>query len=261
MSACSVLGIGLYAPGLESPEQAAPVLRGEQAYRSTPLPPPRLDSLPRNERRRTTPSVRLAMSAAQQAVEHLGAPPRAAVFASSTGDMPLIDTICTALISPDRALSPTQFHNSVHNAPAGYWSIAQHAEGPSASISADDASFAAGLLEAALQCQVDAIEVLLVAYDLAMPQPVYAKRPIDSDFAVALVLAPPREGVPLLELARAEAIPPTVCDDPGLETLRRNNPAARSLPLLCALALRAPRHIVLPYLDHNTDLSVICTPC
>jgi hypothetical protein len=260
MTACSILGIGLIAPGLESPTQAAPTLRGEQAYRPAPLSPPQLDCLPRNERRRTTPTIRLALAAAQQAVEGLDAATLATVFATSSGDMPLVDTICTTLASADRSLSPTLFHNSVHNAPAGYWSIATQAHGPSASLGAYDASFACGLLEAAVLSATEGLDVLFVAYDLAMPEPVHAQRPIDADFAMALVLGPPRDDAPLLELEREESAPPTVCTDAGLEALRTNNPAARGLPLLTALAGSSPARIVLPYLDDGIGLAVACTP-
>src|SRR5690606_40428753 len=69
----------------------------------------------------------------------------AAVFASSGGDYPIIDQICKALCEPERLVSPTQFHNSVHNSAAGYWSIATGSRAPSTSISAFDDTFAAGL--------------------------------------------------------------------------------------------------------------------
>ncbi|WP_455385600.1 beta-ketoacyl synthase chain length factor [Acidihalobacter prosperus] len=260
MTACSILGTGLYAPGLESPTHAAPVLRGERAYEAAPLAPPQLDCLPRNERRRTTPTIRLALAAAQQATAELDAAKLATVFATSSGDMPLVDTICTTLASTDRALSPTLFHNSVHNAPAGYWSIATHAHGPSSSLGAYDASFACGLLEAAVLSATENLEVLFVAYDLAMPEPVHRQRLIDADFAMALVLGPPRDGMPRLKLERAESTTATPCADPGLEHLRTSNPAARSLPLLAALADGSPRRIVLPYLEGGPGLAVTCTP-
>ncbi len=41
---------------------------------------------------------------------------------------------------------PTQFHNSVHNAVAGYWSIATKSTQPMTCLAAHDHSFAAGLL-------------------------------------------------------------------------------------------------------------------
>ena len=46
------------------------------------------------------------------------------VFTSSSGDGDNVHEICETLAAADRQVSPTRFHNSVHNAPAGYWSIA-----------------------------------------------------------------------------------------------------------------------------------------
>ena len=48
----------------------------------------------------------------------------ATVFTSSGGDGDNCHAICETLATTDRLISPTRFHNSVHNAPAGYWSIA-----------------------------------------------------------------------------------------------------------------------------------------
>ena len=36
------------------------------------------------------------------------------------------------LAADPRELSPTRFHNSVHNAPAGYWTVAAHCHAPAA---------------------------------------------------------------------------------------------------------------------------------
>src|SRR3546814_16767116 len=45
------------------------------------------------------------------------------VFASTHGDLPIMDYMCATLASEPRTISPTKFHNSVHNAAAGYWTI------------------------------------------------------------------------------------------------------------------------------------------
>jgi hypothetical protein len=47
-----------------------------------------------------------------------------------------------------------------------------------------------GLLEAVTQVVVDQTRVLLVAYDVPYPQPLFAKRPIPEAFGCAFVLAP-----------------------------------------------------------------------
>ncbi len=54
-----------------------------------------------------------------------GKEPMPAVFACSGGDTDVINRLCSALMLPGCPVSPQQFVNSVHNAPAGYWSIAE----------------------------------------------------------------------------------------------------------------------------------------
>src|SRR3546814_2131149 len=84
------------------------------------------------------------------------------------------DLLCTTLASDARALSPTRFHNSVHNAAAGYWTIGTGCHAPSTAISSFDASFAQGLLEALVQLRTGAQAVLLVAYDAPSAGPLAA---------------------------------------------------------------------------------------
>lgn len=209
--------------------------------------------LPANERRRITPTIKLALQVAAEAMASSDLDSRqvGAVFASSGGDTELVDRICRALTSPGRPVSPTQFHNSVHNAPAGYWAIAYGSLMPYAAVSAYDASFAAGLLEAAAYALVDGVPVLLVVYDYPSPEPLCKVAQSSPPFGVAFALsAAPRtaDDVPMrLELASGAA--EDRMRGEGLESLRIGNPAARGLPLLRALAGRAAGCVTLPYLD------------
>ena len=58
--------------------------------------------------------------------------------------------------APNGTISPTQFHNSVHNAAAGYWHIAAGSAAPSLSVGGHDGAFAAGLLANRLVPQAEA---------------------------------------------------------------------------------------------------------
>ncbi len=140
--------------------------------------------------------MNLALAAGLEAVAHAGADAATlpAVFTSSGGDGHNCHEICRTLASSERQLSPTRFHNSVHNAAAGYWGIATGATPASNALCAYDASFGAGLLEALTQVVTGRSAVLLVAYDASYPEPLYGARPIPHAFGVALVLAPaPRD--------------------------------------------------------------------
>ena len=194
-----VRGVGLLGPGLSDWASGAPVLAGDAPYQpsATVLPVPQ--ALPPAERRRTGATVKLAIGVAQQAVAAAAIDPAqlTAVFASSGGDGSICHEICETLATDDRQISPTRFHNSVHNAAAGYWSIATGATAACSAICAYDASFAAGLLEALTQIAVSGAPVLLVAYETPYPEPLHAKRPLPDAFGVALVLTPAAEAASL----------------------------------------------------------------
>lgn len=196
--------------------------------------------------------MRVALAAGHAAVAASGrdAATLATVFSASGGDGQNCHAICETLASDDRHLSPTRFHNSVHNAPAGYWSIATGAMATSNVLCAFDGSFAAGLLESVCQVTVDDVPSLLIAYDTDYPEPLRAVRPIVDAFGVALVLAPQASAGTLARIdVRLTDAPATTLASPGLEALRAGNPAARALPLLAALAARRPASVVLDYLD------------
>ena len=122
--------------------------------------------LPPNERRRAPDTVALALAVAQAACTNAGRDPALlpTVFASTYGDMAITDYMCGTLARAPTMLSPTRFHNSVHNAAAGYWSIATGCRQPYCALGAGAYTFAAGLFAAALQACADETDVLLVAY-------------------------------------------------------------------------------------------------
>jgi hypothetical protein len=244
--------VGLLGPGLANWSDARDVLAGRAAYVCARTVVPAPASLPSAERRRTGTGVKLALAAGLEAVAASGrdAASLATVFAASGGDGQNCHVICETLASDDRALSPTRFHNSVHNAPAGYWSIATQAMAPSNVLSAYDGSFAAGLLESVCQVAVDGVPTLLIAFDTDYPAPMREVRPIPDAFGVALVLAPVAGANTLARIdVQLTDAPASVLAAPELEALRLGNPAARALPLLDALAAQAPASGVLEYLQ------------
>ena len=250
-------GIGLVGPGIAGWREARSMLAGHERYepQRTVIPAP--DALPPVERRRAGKCVRMALAAGLAAAEDAGRAPKdmAAIFASSTGDGEILHAICETLASEDRQISPTRFHNSVHNAPAGYWGIATGAMQPSDSLGAFDATFGAGLLEALGRLAMDpSVPVLLVAYDAPYPEPLFSVRPVPDSFGVGIVMsaAGGHAGVATLSMETTSRAA-TRLDDAQLEAVRTAIPAARSLPLLALLAGQGPGEAVIGYLD---DLSL-----
>jgi hypothetical protein len=250
-----VEGIGLIGPGLADWTGAAPVLAGRMSYEAAPVVLAPSPLLPPAERRRMTESVKLALAVGSEAVAQSGRAGEdlASVFASSGGDGATLTAILEILASEQREVSPTRFHNSVHNAPSGYWSIATHSRESSTSLAAYDFSFAAGLLEAASLAVTDGRPVLLVGYDVPYPAVLQAVRPMRSTFGTALVLSPERSGRSLagLTVTLERDAPETQMPSPVLEGLRLGNPAARALPLLAAVAERATRRVTLALMAGN----------
>ncbi len=253
----NVLAVGMIAPGLPNWSTARAVLRGDAGYSATaPLQvPPPLQLAP-NERRRATLPTRLALAAASDATRALPELTNQlhTVFASADGDMNVIDQLCRAIYQQHTLPSPTVFQNSVHNAPAGYWSIAEQCQQPSSSLAAGDGSFAAGLLEAALQCHCTNQAVLLVAVDVPAPELLHPHRPLYCAFACAFLLSANLTAIHALahltlSLCPIERPPLsfTCLSNAALETMRLGNPAARSLPLFAALATEQMTRIQLPY--------------
>ncbi|HXE40305.1 MAG TPA: beta-ketoacyl synthase chain length factor [Azonexus sp.] len=256
-------GIGLIAPGLPDWPTTRAVLRGEQPYVAVPsvLPAPAL--LPPAERRRASRIIKLTLAVGQEAATHAAAEVStlATVFSASGADGHNCHAICEQLASDDRQISPTRFHNSVHNAAAGYWGIATHAMAPCQVICAFDAGFGAGLLDALGQVVVDQQTTLLIAYDSEYPEPLHSKRPVPDVGGVALVLSPVRTE---RSLGRITVTPSTApadrLADGELEARRIDIPALRCLPLLQKLARGESGSVCVDYLP-PMQLSVDLQTC
>lgn len=261
-----VEGIGLVGPGLTSWEDGSDKLAGRTPYVSVPTVLPAPLSLPAAERRRAGAVIKVSLAVGQEAVNAAGlqASRLPSVFTSSGGDGLNCHDICSALASNDRLISPTRFHNSVHNAASGYWSISTGATPTSSVLCAHDGSFSAGLLEAITQAVVDDTPVLLVAYDTHYPEPLHSKRPIPDTLGVALVLSPQRSERSLARITLSgddgltDAATQTM-KDTALEFLRQTIPAARALPLLQRIASQQAASLALDYLD-GMQLAVDVAP-
>jgi len=143
--------------------------------------------------------------------------------------------MCATLASDPASISPTRFHNSVHNAAAGYWTIGTGAMQPATALSAGEGSFAQGLLEALAQLHAGSDAVLLVAYDSQAVGPLGEVSGSQGVLGAALVLScHPREGAATLTLEQVEA---ASAAEPGpLSRRLAANAMAPMLPLLDALA-------------------------
>ena len=252
MKSVHVEAVGLAGPGMASWPDGVKVLADESTYRAGESPRFTSRLLPANERRRVSLTARLALQVAEEAMAQssLDIDSVCSVFATCHGDTEIIDRICAALTEPERPVSPTQFHNSVHNAAAGYWAIAAHSPMPSTTVCAYHASFVAGLMEAVAQLHVEARPVLLVAYDYPAPDALAASVGTYAPFALAMVLRPdatPRSTRLRIATVSRQPVQGMTCGE--LERLRVSNPAACGLPLLKVLATGASGRVILPHVN------------
>lgn len=236
----AVGGIGIAAPGLPDWTTLLSALGGQDL--DAELQPRASSLLSARERRRCPETVRLSFSAAEQACDMAGTSPSEieAVFCSGMGDIQITDYMCRTLAESPELLSPTRFHNSVHNAAAGYWSIGAGVRLDVTAVSGWRDSVQAGLLEAVSRVNAGNRPVLLVVYDSSSVGPMQdlwtARRP----FSSALLLAPETtpNALACLELTlhrsaeddRGPSLPPSLAE------IVVDNPAARMLRLLALLA-------------------------
>ncbi|HVI56579.1 MAG TPA: beta-ketoacyl synthase chain length factor [Luteibacter sp.] len=256
-----VKGVGLWAPGAGSWLAFREIVAGRQEPGTEGRPV--AEVLPPNERRRAPESVLLAAAAAGEAVRMSGldAATLPCVFASAHGDQTITDYMCATLADTPTELSPTKFHNSVHNAPVGYWTIATDCHASSSAVSGGETSFGAGLLEAATLAVADDHDVLLASYDIAGAGPLGEMTATTGPFAVALLLSPQ---------ADANAMRLDITPSPGnsgsaptgdawLDSIAASNPSAHAIPLLHALAMAhstALRIAAARELDIHVDVGV-----
>jgi hypothetical protein len=265
MSALTVYveGIGFWAPGLADwAAFSRAIAHDDFALPETPTRPAP-GALPPTERRRAPEPVLIASEAAGQAatMAERDASKLACVFASTHGDLAITDEMCATLAAEPRELSPIRFHNSVHNAPSGYWTVAAHCHASATAISAERATFAAGLFEAAVEVASEGEPVLLAAYDIAARGPLAEMAPSALPFAAAFVLSAAKSERTIARLSLRTAHEATISDDvpASFAPLQTNPMGAQSLPLLVALARRRAGEIIIASSRH-TMLAIEVTP-
>jgi hypothetical protein len=267
MTVAVVRGVSLWGPGLPGWAEARSVLCGQDDYVMTDVPVPPSALLPANERRRAGLATRLALFVAQQASESAGVTPGSipSAFATSNGDGAVVDTILQA-IAAHQPISPTQFHNSVHNTAAGYWSIATGSRQPTTCFAGHDGTAAAALLKAAAEVHAERRPLLLCVYDVPLPAPLDAKHPTEGAVGVGLVLAPEGASAGMAHIDVRYTRRPAGAADwlPRMEALHRlaaGNPAARLLRLPESLARQVPDMFSLPLLDGRVEVRLkSCSP-
>lgn len=221
-----VVRFAAWAPGLESEAAWRAWARSPAPIRGDGAPDARF--LPALQRRRCDPLARMVLHVAHECCPAELRSEIACVFASRHGSFGTTVSLLEDL-ARDAALSPARFSHSVHNAPAGLFSIWAENRTASVSLAAGEGSFAHGLVEAILALhRARPRPVLLVHSDEALPGAVapLADRS-EGSFALALLLAGDGAGGALRFRYEPEAREPEA-REPGAREPEAREPGARA---------------------------------
>lgn len=244
-----VNGVALWSQRLPGWERARKILAGIEPAPQELSPRPAAELLPPTERRRAPDTVSVAMEAALAACKFAQLAPSSlpCVFSSMHGDLAITDYMCATMASTPTLVSPTKFHNSVHNAAAGYWTIAADCTRPYTSLSAGELSFGAGLLETCVQALTGNENVLLVAYDIDARGPLAPVAASKGLLSVGLIVSPQRGPQALAQLVLEVVSGPGLTPSrarPENAALVAGNSTESCLPLIEALALGGTHHLL-----------------
>ncbi|HEY2900229.1 MAG TPA: beta-ketoacyl synthase chain length factor [Polyangia bacterium] len=231
-----VLGLAVWTVGATAAAPAARRPAGRPRRRSSLL---------------TQMVAEVAAQAAAQAGASLGR--MRVVVGSAFGELATTVEMLGELID-EGALSPTRFHNSVHNSAAGALSIAHENKAPAMSLAAGNDTVAMALLEAMMIVRQsdgdgDSDLVLLIVADEPLPV-VLGAAPGGEPIAAALVLAPPAAShlpsrTTLARLSEMTAPFSPATTPTAFRPVEVDAPVAAVLPLAAAIRERRGGRVLL----------------
>lgn len=232
----SILGVGAWGPRCRNWQDLQDLMAGKELD-DDGAKGPKPEVIPANERRRAPLPVRLAVEASSQACDMAGldASDLASVFVSGLGDTQLTDYMCKVLAGENKALSPTKFHNSVHNAAAGYWTISTNCMQAANSVAGFNESVSLTLMEALVQAHAEQRPLLLTFYDAPSSPILLELLENQHPFAVSIIIAPTTQGAPLgltAKVTQQQTQWPDLTLSGELNECYQHNPCAKILPLL-----------------------------
>jgi len=262
----SLLGIGCWGPGFNNWLELSNILKGVPfEHEATKSPKP--DVIPATERRRAPLPVKLAIESSWQACQTANLEPSVlpCIFTSTYGDTDINDYMCRTLNTETKPVSPTKFHNSVHNAAAGYWTISTKCMQAANSTAADEYSFPLALLEGAIQAQTHQQSTLLTSYDAPVCDVLKPLFLNDKAFSASIIIAPKTSLAdnltPIAEMELSfvdQASDWPNLNNNALDTLYSECPTAKILALLQSVCQNTPSSFTMP-MSNDTSIKLDIT--
>jgi hypothetical protein len=259
---CSIKAVGGWGQNYTNWQELSELLTtGATAENTASSPKPEI--IPANERRRAPLPVKLAVESSWQATQSAGLDPKdlACVFVSGLGDTQLTDYMCKVLATENMQLSPTKFHNSVHNAAAGYWTISTGCMKAANSVAGFNESVSLAILEAITQCVQEQAPVQITFYDAPSSEILKPLLKNDQSFSASLIIEPVLESNQndsnLLEMQVVSQATewPELDLETHLDTSYKQYPSARILAVLNMLTKDSADTVLLP-LSAETSLQL-----
>ncbi len=225
--------VTLIAPGADEGRDLADTLRSgefllpEEGWKAAP------DCLPPRSRRRLSPQTLLAISVAERLNPSLSQD-AAWVFASAYGEGETLKVILDALRTPEMAIRPLRFQNSVHNAASGQWTIAAGIRSAATSICGSDCTVGAGLLKTFMQAKLEDRPVGLVMYDTPLPFPLSTSHRLTVPAGIGMAFSTKQSpnAKAAIEFSLCDTPHSAVLTEGAKKALATRNPVFSALPLL-----------------------------
>lgn len=170
MNGCSITGAGLVLGGNSDFDGA----RWDDLAWPPRYDPTTDDSIHPRMRRRMSQLSCMVIRATRQAGGTDAFDGTPMLFATANGEINTINLILESLVDPARSVSPTHFHNSVHNAGPGYWTINTGRKAPTSTLTMGELSFEYALLDAWARLANGLPEIQVTAGDEAVDGPDWA---------------------------------------------------------------------------------------
>jgi len=165
--------------------------------------------------------------------------------------------MCKVLAGENKALSPTKFHNSVHNAAAGYWTISTGCMQAANSIAGYEESVPLTLMESLIQADAEQRPILMTFYDAPVSPVLKSLLKNEHAFSVSMIIAPSS-----ISNSTGKRFSANISTQPAkwplrdwaepLDTCYHTNPVGRILPLADMFYGNSDEPISLPVSSGNT---------
>jgi Beta-ketoacyl synthase, N-terminal domain len=170
----AITGVSIIFPGVTNLREFKSFLnRSDYDIKNEELSIPSSELLPARMKRRMSPLTQMTIQSTSEARMNLDLPNTVPfIFGSANGEINTIGRVMQSILDPEDMVSPTLFHNSVHNTAPGYWSIVSGLRDPSNTVSGGVLTTEYTLLDAWIKMQsgIDCMQITIGDESVRFPR-------------------------------------------------------------------------------------------